>query len=51
VLANIALFGFVEDVADIFAGIPEMFELGNEMIDGLLEENIIFPKGVVCIDE
>src|ERR1700728_613477 len=51
VLADIAALGLVQDVADIFARITKMFELGNEVVDGLLKENIVFPEGVVRVDQ
>src|ERR1700693_920886 len=50
-LADIAPFGFVQDVANIFARVTKMFQLCNEMIDGLLKENIVFPEGVVRVDQ
>ena len=51
VLADIAALGFIQDVADVFARVAEMFELGDEMLDGLLEENIVFPERVVGVDQ
>src|SRR5690348_2009072 len=51
VLADVATFGFVEDVANVFARVAEVFELINEMLDRLLEEDVVFPERVVCVDK
>ena len=51
VLADIAAFGLVQDVADIFASVAEMLELRNKVVDGFFKKNVVFPKGVVRIDE
>ena len=51
VLADIAALGFIEDVAYVFARIAKMFELGNEVLDGLLEKNIVFPERVVRVNQ
>src|SRR3984957_18861622 len=51
VLADVAALGFIEDVAYVFARIAKMFELGNEVLDGLLEKNVVFPERVVRINQ
>src|SRR6202050_1873849 len=51
VLADVPSFGFVQDVADIFAGITKMLELRNKVVDSLFKKNVVFPEGVVRIDE
>ena len=51
VLADVAALGFVQDVAGVFALIAEGFEQRQEFLDGLLEENIVFPERVVGIDQ
>src|ERR1700719_14968 len=51
VLTNIAAFSLVENVADVFARVAKVFELSNEVLDRLLKKNIIFPEGVVRVDQ
>ena len=51
VLADVAALGFVEDVAGVFARIAEGLEQREKFLDGLLEENIVFPERVVGIDQ
>jgi hypothetical protein len=51
VLANIAALSFIEDVANVFPRVAKMFELSDEVLDRFLEENVVFPERVVCIDE
>ena len=51
VLADIAALGFVQDVAGVFALIAEGLEQRQKFLDGLLEENIVFPERVVGIDQ
>ena len=51
VLADIFAFGLVEDVADIGAGESAGFDESDEVLDEVLEENIVFPEGVVGVDE
>jgi hypothetical protein len=51
VLADIAALGFIEDVAAVFGRVAERVELGNEGLDGGLKENVVFPEGIVGVDE
>src|ERR1700746_4197067 len=51
VLADVAAFSFIEDVANVFPRITKMFELGDEMLDRLLEKNIVFPECVVRVNQ
>ena len=51
VLSDVAALGFVQDVANVLAGVAQVFELGDEILDGLLEEDIIFPERVIGVDE
>src|SRR5258706_13583876 len=51
VLANIAALGFVQDVARVIPRIAEGLQQRQEFFNGLLEEDIIFPKRVVGIDQ
>ena len=51
VLADVAALGFVQDVAGVFAGIAEGLEQRQKFLDGLLEENIVFPERVIGIDQ
>src|SRR5258708_3914463 len=51
VLADIFAFGFVEDVANVGAGETARFDESDEVLDEVLEENIVFPEGVVGVDE
>ena len=51
ILADIFAFGFVEDVANIGAGESIGFDESDEVLDEVLEENIVFPEGVVGVDE
>src|SRR5579862_1786258 len=50
-LADIAAFSLIEDVANVFARIAKMFELGDEVLDGLLKENIVFPERVIRVNQ
>jgi hypothetical protein len=38
-------------VADVFAGVAKMLELRNEMLDGFLEEYIVFPERVISVNQ
>src|SRR5216684_8623881 len=51
VLADIFAFGFVEDVANVSAGETAGLDECDEVLDEVLEENIVFPEGVVGVDE
>ena len=51
VLADIFAFGFVEDVANVSASETTGFDESDEVFDEVLEENIVFPEGVVGVDE
>jgi hypothetical protein len=51
VLADIEALGFIQNAPRIFTGVPERLYQRNEFLDGLLEENIIFPERIVGIDE
>src|ERR1700746_3827350 len=51
VLADVAAFSFIEDVANVFPRIAKMFELRDEMLDRLLEKNIVFPECVVRVNQ
>src|SRR5579864_4066121 len=51
VLADVAALGFIKNVAYVFASIAKMFELRDEVLDRLLEENIVFPECVICINQ
>ncbi len=51
VLANIFALGFVEDVADVGACVAAGFDEGDEIFDQLFEEDVVFPEGVVGVDE
>jgi hypothetical protein len=51
VLADIAPLGFIEDVAYVLARVTKVFELRDEVLDRLLEENVVFPKCVVRVNQ
>src|SRR5208283_3095455 len=51
ILAYILAFRFVQDVPDVRPAVPAGFHHADEIFDQLLEENIIFPECVVCIDQ
>src|ERR1700674_2315732 len=50
-LADVAALGLIQDVADVLAGVAQMLEPGNKMVDGLLEEDVVFPERVIRINE
>jgi hypothetical protein len=41
----------VEVVTDFFGSVDAMIEVGDEAGDGPLEVDVVFPEGVVCVDE
>jgi hypothetical protein len=41
----------VEVAADLFGGVDAVIEVGDEAGDGALEVDVVFPKGVVGVDE
>ena len=51
VLADIFALGFVEDVPDVCAGVAARLDERDEIFDQLFEEDIVFPEGVVGVDE
>jgi hypothetical protein len=51
VLANIFALGFVEDVADVSPRVTAAFDERDEVFDQIFEEDVIFPEGVVGVDE
>ncbi len=50
VLTDIFAFGFVEDVANVGAGVAAGFDQSDEIFDELFKEDVIFPEGVVGVD-
>jgi hypothetical protein len=51
VLADIFAFGFVEDVPDVRARVAARFDERDEIFDQVFEEDVVFPEGVVGVDE
>jgi hypothetical protein len=51
VLPDVALFRLVQNVPDVFARVPEVFQLRYKMLDGLLKEDVVFPQRVVRINQ
>src|ERR1700733_342777 len=51
VLANVFALGFVEDVADVGARVAAGLDEGDEIFDQFFEEDVVFPEGVVGVDE
>jgi hypothetical protein len=41
----------VEVVADLFVGVDAVVEVGDEGGDGTFEVDVVFPEGVVGVDE
>jgi hypothetical protein len=41
----------VEVAADLFGGVDAVIEIGDEAGDGALEVDVVFPEGVVGVDE
>jgi hypothetical protein len=51
VLPDIALLGLVQNVSDVFARVTQMLQLRYEMLDGFFKEDVVFPEGVVRINQ
>src|SRR5271163_1162817 len=51
VLPDVSPLSFVQNMANVFAGVAEVFELADEVLNRLLEENIIFPERVIGVDQ
>src|SRR5713226_3949968 len=51
VLPDILAFRFIEDVANVSAGIAIRLDDADEILDQLLEKNIVFPERVVRVNQ
>src|SRR5262249_567821 len=51
VLADILALGFIQNVPDVSAAVSAGFHQGDEILDQLLEENIVLPQRIVCVDQ
>ena len=45
------MLAVVEVLADLLWRVNAMVEVGNERDDGALEVDVVFPEGIVCVDE
>src|SRR6267154_472123 len=50
-LADILALGFIEDVANVRAGVTVRFDDTDEILDQLFEEYVVFPQRVVRINQ
>ena len=51
ILRNCGVLASVQVLADFFSGMDAVIQIGNEGGDGALEVNVVFPEGVVCVEE
>jgi hypothetical protein len=49
--ANGVVLDSIEVTSNLFSGVDAMIEIGDETGDRALEVDVVFPKGVVCINE
>jgi len=45
------MLDLVEVAADLFGGVDAVIEVGDEAGDGALEVDVVFPEGVIGVDE
>ena len=50
-LANVPAFCLVQNVSNVIAGVAQMFELGDKVLNRLLEEYVVLPKRVIGVDQ
>src|SRR5215471_1418151 len=51
VLADVRPLSLVQDPADVVPGESEWLHLGDKLLDALLKEDVVLPKGIVGINE